>query len=141
MQLTVPQAANLYRKHRSTIHRHIEAGRLSCSVRGDGHRVLDLSELIRCYGEPATPPPELQPDATAEGLEVQRAMLQELQAMRAEIHRLREEVASLRALPPPEPPQEAPQAAPDDTPTHDDPNGLRSLVRALRTSGAQTGDR
>ena len=137
MQLTVPQAANLYRKHRSTIHRRIEAGRLSCAFRGDGTRVVDYSELVRCYGEPATPPPELQPDATAEGLEVQRAMLQELQAMRAEIHRLREEVASLRSLPPPEPPGEAP----DDTPAHDDPNGLRSLVRALRTSGAQTGDR
>lgn len=132
MQLTIPQAAKLYRKHRSTIHRHIEAGRLSCAFRGDGVRVVDYSELVRCYGEPATPPPELQPDATAETLEVQRAMLQELQAMRAEIHRLREEVASLRALPAPQAAQEPPGEAQADTPAHDDPHGLRGLVRALK---------
>ncbi|RCV86024.1 helix-turn-helix domain-containing protein [Vreelandella rituensis] len=52
MQLTITEAAKLYGKQRKTLYRHISAGRLSCSVRGDGHRVIDLSELIRCYGEP-----------------------------------------------------------------------------------------
>jgi hypothetical protein len=52
MQQTISQAARRYGKARSTIHRAIDAGRLSCSVRGDGVRVLDLSELIRLWGEP-----------------------------------------------------------------------------------------
>ncbi|MGJ7459436.1 hypothetical protein [Halomonas sp. RA08-2] len=132
MQLTIPKAAKLYQKHRSTIHRHIDAGRLSCAFRGDGVRVVDYSELVRCYGEPASPPPELQPDATAEGLEVQQAMLRELQAMRAEIHKLREEVAQLRRLPAPEPSQEPPGEPQTLHPTDDDPHGLRGLVRALK---------
>ena len=138
MQLTIPQAAKLYRKHRSTIHRHIEAGRLSCAFRGDGVRVVDYSELLRCYGEPATPPPELQPDTTGESLAVQQAMLQELQAMRAEIHRLREEVALLRRLPAPDAPArppEQPQEPRDGATLPDDTRGeLRGLVDALRRS-------
>lgn len=55
MQMTITEAAKLYGKQRKTLYRHINAGRLSCSVRGDGHRVIDLSEMIRCYGEAPTP--------------------------------------------------------------------------------------
>ncbi len=103
MQLTIPQAAKLYKKHRSTLHRHIDRGVISCAFRGDGVRVIDLSELIRAYGEPANKPPEMQPDATAPATDLQQAMLHELQAMRAELVALRQEVAELRRLPAPAP--------------------------------------
>jgi hypothetical protein len=106
MQLTIPQAAKLYQKHRSTLHRHIERGVISCGVRGDGVRVVDLSELIRAYGESKNKPPELQPNATATApapaTDLQQAMLHELQAMRLELIQLREEVAGLKRLPAPE---------------------------------------
>lgn len=102
MQLTIPQAARLYRKHRSTIHRHLERGLISCAFRGDGVRVIDLSELIRAYGEPVNKPPEMQPNATAPAEDLQQAMLHELQAMRAEIVALRREVSELKRLPAPE---------------------------------------
>ena len=50
MQFTITEAAKLYGKQRKTIYRHLDTGRLSAGVRGDGKRVIDLSELIRCYG-------------------------------------------------------------------------------------------
>lgn len=127
MQFTITEAAKLYGKQRKTLYRHINAGRLSCSVRGDGHRVIDLSELIRCYGEPPRPPEQTDTPMThpaPQGDTLTRAMLEELQALRREVEQLR---ADLRRLPPPptdpEPP-EADQGA--------DPHGFRSLVDSLR---------
>lgn len=128
MQLTIPKAAKLYGKHRSTIHRHIEAGRLSCGVRGDGTRVVEMTELIRCYGEPRHLPDEMQPSATPNQEDVQQAMLQALHAMYSELVALRQEVAELRQLP-------APTAQPVTPPTStedEDPHGFRSLVQSLR---------
>ncbi|MCA1773154.1 MAG: hypothetical protein LC677_11320, partial [Halomonas sp.] len=103
MQQTISQAAQLYGKARSTIHRAIDSGRLSCSFRGDGVRVIDLAELIRLWGEPPNAPAQKQQNATAPEHDTQQAMLQELQAMRRELVALREEVAQLRLLPAPEP--------------------------------------
>jgi len=116
MQLTIPQVAKLYGKHRSTIHRHIEAGRLSCGFRGDGTRVVDMAELVRCYGEPKRLPPEMQPPASVEKEDLQQAMLQALQAMHQELVSLREEVAQLRQLPPPTA-STKPSASPSETTT------------------------
>lgn len=101
MKLTITEAAKLYGKQRKTLYRHIDAGRLSCTARGDGHRVIDLSELIRCYGEP---PQAVSPDDTPmtreapQGDTLTRAMLEELVALRREVEQLR---ADLRRLPAP----------------------------------------
>lgn len=103
MQQTISEAARLYGKARSTIHRAIAAGRLSCSVRGDGVRVIQLAELIRLWGEPDNMPAAAQQSATPENSDTQQAMLHEMQAMRRELVALREEVAQLRRLPAPEP--------------------------------------
>lgn len=133
MQQTISQAAQLYGKARSTIHRAIDAGRLSCSVRGDGVRVIQLAELIRVWGEPPNAPPQAQQNATPQEADTQQAMLQELQAMRAELVALREEVAQLRRLPAPPEPQEAAPPTPEPAqPADNDPHGLRGMVRALR---------
>lgn len=133
MQQTISQAAKLYGKARSTIHRAIDAGRLSCSVRGDGVRVIQLVELIRLWGEPPNAPPQAQQNATPQDDDTQQAMLQELQAMRRELVALREEVAQLRALPAPEKPPERPQEPrKDDTLSDDTHSELRGLVAALR---------
>lgn len=131
MQQTISEAARLYGKARSTIHRAIASGRLSCSVRGDGVRVIQLAELIRLWGEPKHRPPETQQDATPSESDTQQAMLREMQAMRRELFALREEVAELRRLPAPwhvasasQPaaaePSEPPPAA-DSTPALADP--------------------
>ena len=139
MQLTIPQAAKLYGKHRSTIHRNIASGHLSCTLRGDGTRVIDMTELVRCYGEPKQLPPELQPPATVASEDLQHAMLQALQAMHQELISLRKEVAQLRQLPPPAPPSELP-THPLTSSTHDDPHGLRSLARAVFEKPSDSSD-
>ena len=102
MQQTVSQASQLYGKARSTIHRAIATGRLSCSVRGDGVRVIDLAELIRLWGEPSNKPEATQQNATAEIEPTQHALIAELQALRAELRELRDEVKELRRLPAPQ---------------------------------------
>lgn len=101
MQQTITEAARLYGKARSTIHRAIASGRLSCSVRGDGVRVIQLAELIRLWGEPANMPAAAQQSATPTADDTQQAMLREMQAMRRELVALREEVAEFRRLPAP----------------------------------------
>ncbi|MCM5705830.1 helix-turn-helix domain-containing protein [Larsenimonas salina] len=132
MQLTIPKAAKLYGKHRSTIHRHIESGRLSCGFRGDGTRIIEMSELIRCYGEPKHIPDEMQPPATPPQEGMQQAMLQALQAMHKELVALREEVAQLKHLPPPKSEDSTNQDLPTTVKKQDsDPHGLRSLARSL----------
>ena len=132
MQLTLPQAAKLYGKHRSTLHRHIASGRLSCGFRGDGTRLIDMAELIRCYGEPKRLPDEMQPSATTRQADLQPAMLQALHAMHRELVALREEVAELRRLPAPSAqPKRAPASPPVDA-EQEDPHGFRSLVQSLR---------
>ncbi|MFN2410924.1 MAG: hypothetical protein ABR539_11595, partial [Halomonas sp.] len=130
MQQTISQAAQLYGKARSTIHRAIDSGRLSCSFRGDGVRVIDLAELIRLWGEPPNAPAQKQQNATAPEHDTQQAMLQELQALRREVEQLR---ADLRRLPPPseQEPAKTPTQAPIDEKQDDDPHGLRELARAL----------
>lgn len=70
-------------------------------MRGDGVRVVDLSELIRVWGEPERLPEQTQRETQQMELDTQQAMLQELQAMRRELKALREEVAQLRSLPAP----------------------------------------
>lgn len=138
MQQTITQAAQLYGKARSTIHRAIEAGRLSCTIRGDGVRLIDLAECIRLWGEPPNRPPQTQQNAIEETDTTQQALIAELQALRAELRELREEVRELRRLPaPPEqkPEQDAPRQPPhapiETPPANDDPHGLRSLARAI----------
>lgn len=116
MQQTISQAAQLYGKARSTIHRAIEAGRLSCTVRGDGVRVIDLAELIRLWGEPTNRPPETQQNAIAQDDPTQQALIAELRALRNEVRGLREEVRELRRLPAPanaSPAEPASRAAPE----------------------------
>jgi len=133
MRMTISAAARLYGIHRSTLHRHIKEGRLSCVFEPDGGRALDLSELIRCYGEPPNRPEDVRqvatpgatpsatggatPDATppvagsqalpadllAQMLEVMRQQSETLNAQREELAALRREVSELRALPAPQP--------------------------------------
>lgn len=143
MQLTIPKAAKLYGKHRSTIHRHIEAGRLSCGFRGDGTRVLEMAELIRCYGEPKHLPDDMQPSATLPQEDMQQAMLQALHAMHSELVALRQEVAELRQLPPPaaQPATPLSEKTPATKPQEADPHGLRSLVQSLRDHTDDSSDR
>ena len=65
-KLNLSQAAKAVGIHRSTIHRHIDEGKISSEVIGNGKKVVDTSELLRVYGqikEIATPATVSQKDA------------------------------------------------------------------------------
>lgn len=110
MNMTITEAAKLYGKQRKTLFRHIDEGRLSCRGRGDGHCIMSLPELIRCYGEP--------PSSPEDGDTLTRAMPEELQARRKEAEQLR---ADFRRLPPP-PPESTLSAQSTETRKLDDPH-------------------
>ncbi|SEN71285.1 hypothetical protein SAMN04487952_12611 [Halomonas caseinilytica] len=138
MRLTPSDAARLFGIHRATLYRHMAAGRLSWVLEPNGSRALDMSELIRCYGEPsghatpsATPATPTTGDDATPATERLLAELVELTRHQGEeLRRLREEVATLRRLPPPPDQGERMNNATRDN--NDDPNGLRALVQALR---------
>lgn len=99
MQFTITEAANLYGKQRKTLYRHLDSGLLSSGVRGDGKRVIDLSELIRCYGEPPGKIPasdtySTRDDSASDTLDTQ-ALLDELRKQTAVIERMSERIEQL----------------------------------------------
>lgn len=49
-KISISEAARLAGKPRSTIHRHIEKGKLSREMDGQGRPVIDVAELERVYG-------------------------------------------------------------------------------------------
>lgn len=99
MNFTITEAAKLYGKQRKTLYRHIDSGRLSAGVRGDGKRVIDLAELIRCYGEPpnasAASDTELTRGDSASDTLVTQALLDEMRKQTAVIERMSERIEQL----------------------------------------------
>lgn len=108
-ELNLSQAARLYGKSRMTIHRHCRAGRITSRLSDDGQRLIDLSELIRAYGEssnPVTPDTSLKTSQRYTLGDTQQNMrddllLREIQALREQVTQLQEEVRELRHLPAP----------------------------------------
>lgn len=143
MRLTPSDAARLFGIHRATLYRHMAAGRLSWVLEPNGSRALDMSELIRVYGEPpnhatpsATPAtPPTGDDATPATERLLAELVELTRHQGEELRRLREEVTTLRRLPPPPGPdqgnQEDPSAVGQEPDS--DPHGFRSLARSLFT--------
>ena len=55
MKLTISEAAKSVGKSRNVLYRAIESGKISVEKNRDGTQVIDVSELIRVYGELRTP--------------------------------------------------------------------------------------
>ena len=51
-ELTIKQAAQLYGLHHSSIYQAVDEGRVSARRNAKNHRVIDMAELIRVWGEP-----------------------------------------------------------------------------------------
>lgn len=108
-ELNLSQAARLYGKSRMTLHRHCGSGRITSRLSDDGQRLIDLSELIRAYGEPPnrvtpnTPSGEAQRHTPGNTSPSERddLLLRELRVLREQVAQLQEEVRKLQRLPPP----------------------------------------
>ena len=134
-ELTIGRMAKLYNLHRSSLYEAVAKGRVSAGHNVKGQRVIDISEMIRVYGEapgktrhptPTKQTPTDVPDTTS--------LVDELRALRKEIASLRDEVKELRrlpALPVQQAAQEVTSASEETALTDDDPHGLRSLARAI----------
>lgn len=122
-ELTIGRMASLYGLHRSTLYEAVEKGRVTAGMNGKGQRVIDLSEMIRVYGEPpnkpadtvqpptpaSTPSPATSPtpdtlSLLAELVEINRQQASRLEGLESEVRQLREEMRRLPAPPPPEKP-------------------------------------
>lgn len=114
-EMTIGRMAKLYGLHRSTLYEAVGKGRVSAGFNAKGQRVIDLSEMIRAYGEPPsntqhpTPLPDTQPDSA------QTALIDELRRQTAVIEKMSERIerleATMLALPSPSSVQ-APDSAP-----------------------------
>ncbi|MDX5979618.1 hypothetical protein [Vreelandella alkaliphila] len=122
-ELTIGRMATLYGLHRSTLYEAVDKGRVTAGFNGKGQRVIDLSEMLRVYGEPPsshtpalqnpTPNNSPSPDASqapdtyallAELVEINRQQANRLEGLESEVRQLREEMRRLPAPPPPDKP-------------------------------------
>ncbi|MDN6337079.1 MAG: hypothetical protein L0J67_10640 [Halomonas sp.] len=128
-EMTIGRMAKLYGLHRSSLYEAVSKGRVTAGFNGKGQRVIDLSEMIRVYGEPpgqpeqtrqkptpaawARPTPNQTPDndLMRELVELNRRQANQLEHMTARIESLE---ATMRALPSPA------EAAPSHPPTDND---------------------
>ena len=102
-KLTIGRMANLYGLHRSTLHEAVANGRVTAGFDGKGQKVIDLSEMIRVYGEPPgstrhtpTPSPDTSPTPLLDAL---HPLLEELRLLREEVRELRETMRLLEHKP------------------------------------------
>ncbi len=93
-KLTLGRMAKLYGLHRSSLYEAVAKGRVSTSIDGKGQKVIDLSEMIRVYGEPPGQARQL-PDTPTDS--AQTVPTDVLVPLLEELRLLREEVAGLRA--------------------------------------------
>lgn len=111
-KLTIGRMAKLYSLHRSTLHEAVAKGRVSAGHDVKGQRVIDISEMIRVYGEPPgrpTPGPYTQPlefdtrptpaDAPSDTPTGWAEMVIELRLLREEVAGLRQELRLIEHKP------------------------------------------
>ena len=115
-KLTIGRMAKLYALHRSTLHEAVAKGRVTAGLDGKGQKVIDLSEMIRVYGEPQGSPlhrPTLEMDALHPAL---HPLVEEVRLLRAEIQELRQSLRLIEHKPDPKP-ASTHKAKPGEAPT------------------------
>ena len=110
-KLTIGRMANLYGLHRSTLHEAVAKGRVTTGLNGKGQKVIDLSEMIRVYGEPQrstlhrpTPSPYTSPTPSpTPEMDALHPLIEEVRLLREEIRELRESLRLIEHKPEPKP--------------------------------------
>jgi len=110
--------AKLYGLHRSSLYQAVDEGRVSVEVDGKGQKAIDLSEMIRVYGEPSgstrqspTLPSDTHPtaDSTAFAIMIEVAITKATAPLIAEIAALRESLLRIEHKPTSPPAAEQPE--------------------------------
>jgi len=92
--VSISEAARLSGKGRPTIYRHIKQGKLSATIRGDGAKEIQVTELERVYGPLGG---DITDNDTTPTLTPSETMLQrETAILRAEIAQLQARVEELK---------------------------------------------
>ena len=114
-KLTIGRMAKLYGLHRSTLHEAVAKGRVTAGLDGKGQKVIDLSEMIRVYGEPQgitlhrptldpTPSPYTSPTPEMDALHpALHSLVEEVRLLRAEIQELQQSLRLIEHKPEPKP--------------------------------------
>lgn len=133
-KLTIGRMAKLYGLHRSTLHEAVAKGRVTAGLDGKSQKVIDLSEMIRVYGEPLgfplhrptldpTPSPYTSPTPETDAL---HPLIEEVRLLREEIRELRESLLLIEHKP------KSPTVAKPSTPEKpQEPATWSSLFSAL----------
>lgn len=132
----------MYGLHRSSLYEAVQKGRVTATQNAHGHKVIELSEMIRVFGEPpgkpdTSPTPTRQASPTPDNdPDTYRELIEELRALRQEVRELREQM--LR-LPAPDSTSKAPVAdtksEPVPTRSGDDPHGFRATLARIKAGG------
>ena len=131
-ELTIGRMAKLYGLHRSSLYEAVAKGRVSAGYNVKGQRVIDLSEMIRVYGEaPGSTRHPTDKKQTPPDMPDTASLVDELRALREEIASLRDEVKELRRLPAP-PAQKAEPESPPTSPDLKQRHQFSDLVDAIR---------
>lgn len=102
-KLTIGRMAKLYGLHRSTLHEAVSKGRVTAEFDGKGQKVIDLSEMIRVYGEPKKNALHLPTHSTytlpTPQTDSLYPLIEEVKLLRMEIQELRETLLLLEHSP------------------------------------------
>lgn len=106
-KLTIGRMAKLYGLHRSTLHEAVAKGRVTADLDGKGQRVIDLSEMIRVYGEPqgtllhrpTLDPTPLPYTFSKPEMDALYPLIEEVRLLREEIRELRESLQLIEHKP------------------------------------------
>ena len=119
-KLTIGRMANLYGLHRSTLHEAVAKGRVTAGLDGKGQKVIDLSEMIRVYGESEGLPLH-RPTPETDAL---HPLIEEVRLLREEIRELRESLRLIEHKPDRKP-------AMPPSPKTEEPTTWANLLNAL----------
>lgn len=93
-KFNISEAARVTGKGRSTIHRYIKSGELSCGSNGNGIKFIDAAELIRVFGELKNP--DTSPETSRIEPEKQRGTSETVSGLRQKSETLEQQVKELR---------------------------------------------
>lgn len=100
--VNISEAARLAGKSRATIQRHMIQGKLSYSITDSGSKCIDISELIRVYGnlrdthDTCIMPESMMQSDTGGNVQNDTAMRIRLAALEAENAALKDHITSLK---------------------------------------------